>query len=332
MTRKKKKIKRWKSRSGASDKPRQVNTRRPQVKVLDDEYEQYKAERRWQQEQNSAGGNSRRAETVRRQGDRVHVRDAEKRRNGQVQHRKRKRKNVLAMVLILTIAFVIGITASVFVFFKVDEIKVEGCSKYSEADIVEASGIELGDNLFACNTGAAAKAIITKKPYVGSVEFQHKLPGTLVICVKENTAVFAFQSGGKYILTDKNKKILEISAALPESAALISGANLKNNAVGTIAECTSTEKDNYIGEIHIALSKAGLSKITEINVENDVNLFAVYDGRVKLKFGQDDSLLYKSQLAASAIKDLEKDNKNVKGSLNLKQASSMKQAYYDPEF
>ena len=68
-------------------------------------------------------------------------------------NRRRRRGNFgflykLLSVLVICAAVVMALT----LFFRVDTIEVTGTERYTEKDVIEASGIQLGDNLFLLNT------------------------------------------------------------------------------------------------------------------------------------------------------------------------------------
>lgn len=73
-------------------------------------------------------------------------------------NRRRRRGNFgflykLLSVLVICAAVVMALT----LFFRVDTIEVTGTERYTEKDVIEASGIQLGDNLFLLNKYEAAR-------------------------------------------------------------------------------------------------------------------------------------------------------------------------------
>lgn len=111
---------------------------------------------------------------------------------------------VLSMALILA-----AIISACIVFFRVNEIVVEGESKYTAQQIIEASGIQMGENLFLLNKNQASIQITSQLPYVDEISIQRKLPDTLVITVTESTPVAALSYGGEWWLLDARAKLLE---------------------------------------------------------------------------------------------------------------------------
>ena len=90
------------------------------------------------------------------------------------------------------LTFFLVIVALVFimsVFFKVSRIEVKGNSIYTADEVIKASGIETGDNLFFINGIAAGSRVAVKLPYVDSVQINRGLPNLVTIVVTESKAV-----------------------------------------------------------------------------------------------------------------------------------------------
>ena len=248
--------------------------------------------------------------------------------------KKRKRKNMLLRLSVACIFLVVTVVVCIFVFFKIGKIKVEGSEKYTAAQVIEASGTELGDNLYT-PTAASIQAKLDKQlPYIYAVSLKHELPDTLVICVKETQAVYAFKSTNKqqtrFLLTDSDLKLLEVVKEAPKHCAVIEGASLKGADIGEKATFKEAEKGEMIQKIHTAFTKNHLDDISAINVSNIINITVTYADALRVEIGQANNLDYKCKLAAGAIEDVLKENKKATGTINVKQAAQTKQAYYKP--
>ncbi|NLB30007.1 MAG: FtsQ-type POTRA domain-containing protein, partial [Clostridiales bacterium] len=90
----------------------------------------------------------------------------------------------------------------VSVFFRVTGIEVTGSARYTADEIIAASGVELGDNLFLLNSDAAARKITAAMPYISDFRIDRKIPGTAVLAVTESAPFAAVQSGGDYWKVD----------------------------------------------------------------------------------------------------------------------------------
>ena len=91
--------------------------------------------------------------------------------------------------LLCVVAVVVALTVGATVFFRVEQVTVSGNRRYTEEEIIAASGIELGDNLYSLNKVRIDRNIRTTLPYIGEMSINRVLPSTIVIRVDEWEAV-----------------------------------------------------------------------------------------------------------------------------------------------
>ena len=105
------------------------------------------------------------------------------------QGRKRNRRQFgLLFKLLCAAALIAAVTLGATVFFQVESIVVAGNQRYTADEIVAASGVEVGDNLFLMNKNQISQQILRQLPYIGEVSPQRQLPSTLLVQVKELSA------------------------------------------------------------------------------------------------------------------------------------------------
>lgn len=102
--------------------------------------------------------------------------------------RNRGRLGPLFKLLCLA-ALVVALTVGATVFFRVEVVAVVGNSRYTQEEIVAASGIQAGDNLYGMNKYKIDEALRQSLPYIGEVMIRRSPPSTIVITVKEWDAV-----------------------------------------------------------------------------------------------------------------------------------------------
>ena len=91
--------------------------------------------------------------------------------------------------LLCVLGVVVALTGGATVFFRVETVEVTGNQRYTQEEIVEASGIQTGDNLYALNKVRIDRRIRTRLPYVGELSINRSLPSTIRIAVTEWEAV-----------------------------------------------------------------------------------------------------------------------------------------------
>lgn len=106
--------------------------------------------------------------------------------------RKRKRRRSrfgVLFKLLCVVALVAALTFGATVFFQVETIAVTGNSRYTQEEIVAASGVQVGDNLFRMSKKQISEQILHQLPYVESVSILRGLPSTITFQVTEWDAV-----------------------------------------------------------------------------------------------------------------------------------------------
>ena len=126
-----------------------------------------------------------------------------------------------------------AVTLSLTVLFRVERIEVQGESRYSAEQIVQASGLETGGNLFLTDTGEAASAIEKALPYIGEAKVSRVLPSELSISVQEEPAASAILWEGQYVVLGASGKVLELAAAAPENCPVVKGVALQQAEPGS---------------------------------------------------------------------------------------------------
>lgn len=107
-----------------------------------------------------------------------------------------------------------AVAAACMVFFRANEVSVQGNVRYTAEEIVRISGIESGDNLIALPRAHIAGVIRTGLPYVESVSIRRKLPDGVVIEVLERVAVASVESErGRWLISSQGKVLEEAGNA-----------------------------------------------------------------------------------------------------------------------
>ena len=147
-------------------------------------------------------------------------RKTESRRAARRQAGRRVPVSNVAGRLVIMLALVAAVVFGVAVFFKVSRVEVQGNSLYSAEQVVQASGIEAGDNLLTLNKATVAGNIITQLPYVEKVSVGRSMPDAVILEVQESTARFAVMSDTNVIwLISSSGKALERYDGMTDASA-----------------------------------------------------------------------------------------------------------------
>lgn len=209
-------------------------------------------------------------------------------------------------LVVVTIIFIMG------VFFKVSRIEVEGNSMYTAEEIIRASGIEKGDNLFFINGITAGTRVTVKLPYVDSVQVSRGLPNLVTISVTESKAAGCLKIGDELWSVSGGGKLLgSIDHDESEHIAYISGIEVDQAAQGDqlSADDSQSEKLSYLLDILYQVQARGLvGKVTAIDVSDPANPTLEYDGRFLVKLGARDNTEYRFGKMLSVIAQLSADD------------------------
>ena len=145
----------------------------------------------------------------------------------------------LATVLAVVLAIVLGMS----IFFKVEAVKVSGCSKYEAWEISEASGIEIGSNLLTISRAQIGGSIIDKLPYVDKVRVGIILPDTVNIEITELDVAYSVEDAdGNWWLMNSDGKIVEqTNGVTAETYTQVIGVRLQSPQIGPQAVAQEAE-------------------------------------------------------------------------------------------
>ncbi len=249
--------------------------------------------------------------------------------------KKRRRRKIFALFVLLFALALISAPIVIFTAFRLKTVNVavNGKVPYTDAEIVEASGASLGDNVIFFDLDGCAEKIMVKLPYVAKANVTRKLPNAVNISVtaaKERYALYS-QSANTYLLLDSELKILAKSDSLPNGVITVIAPSPSTSEPGEKLSFAEENDDTLrvFTEIAQAIETEKLEKINEINITSIADVRATYDSRIMLKLGTASDIAGKLNLAASAIKEEDARNNKQIGTIDL---SISKIAYFKPNY
>jgi len=200
---------------------------------------------------------------------------------------------VAAIVIVLAGAVGVG------TFFRVSEIRVEGAGVYSPEEIISASGIQMGDNLFFANGNAAAAKIRSQLTYVKNLRIEKHYPGTVILHVTEAFPIASVYSGGSSWLFDRTGKILEkVESVDPEGCIDVKGIAPIQPVVGSklaLGPENATQL-KYLLDVLTEIEKLGIYKeITVLDMTYITDITFDYQNRYLVNLGTGDGADVKLQ-------------------------------------
>ena len=224
---------------------------------------------------------------------------------------------VLSILLIL--AAVIG---GCIVFFRVEEIQIEGSTVYSDEEIIAAAGVEPGDNLFLIRRIQIGRKLVNQLPYIDEVNPRPIFPSTLLITISECTAAGVLKGeDGAWWVVDSSCKILEQGGSeLAKQYPVISGLTaLMPSEGGKLAvSVEENTKLDSLKELMAALeSREMLGQLQTVDLSAISEIHMTYDQRfdVRMPMYSDDVylLVHTLQEVAAYLDDGQKGTIDLTG-------------------
>lgn len=209
----------------------------------------------------------------------------------------------------------ITVVAALTLFFKVETILVTGAGRYSEADIIAASGVETGDNLVLLDRYRVSQRIYTALPYITDVRPKPKFPNTLEIEVTETQAAAAIQGAGGWWLLSTSGKILEaVDAPAAADYLQIKGIQAETPAVSSPAvlpEDSHLTAERLSALLTALATQEALPRADALDCSDSRKLVLHYDGRLQVEMFYNADFDFKITCMLSAVDKLEPNETGI---------------------
>lgn len=217
---------------------------------------------------------------------------------------KRSRRRFAFMTGFIVLFLVAFATLSMTVFFNIHTFSIEGDVPYSLEDVVKASGLSIGDNLFRMNKFKIQDALVEKLPYIKTARIDRRFPEGLcfVLTAAEEAALVSVEDG--YYVIDASSKYLrkvdkrDYAPALP----VVLNANVTQAGPGRALEYKGARTAENLSLLLSLLKENGCSgKVTEIDVAKSYDTTMFYEGRVECHLGTTEHLDIKLRFIKNII-------------------------------
>lgn len=224
-----------------------------------------------------------------------------------VELKLRRRKRFFRFILLMTILSISALFMLKSPFFNIDNYQVEGNYKLNKEDIINASSISKGENIFKINKSMSEKNI-SKLPYIKNIEIKRKLPRTILFNIEERVGVLQTRSISTMLLVDIEGFVLEQLLSVDENLPNITGFDLNNIVIGDniFLESNKEEIIDFIvqsNEVKILKksSKIDMTSLDKVNIE-------LISG-ISVAFGTLDNVKYKLRILNEILNDI--DDKQI---------------------
>ena len=232
--------------------------------------------------------------------------------------RKRSKAGRTVYTLITVLVIIAALILSITLFFRISEVRVEGCAVCDPAAIAATADIQKGSNIFTLNKSAVSRRIFAAYPWVSEINIKRDVPSTVVIKITECQAIaYASSSRGQWIM-DENCKLLQTGSA-QETQGLIKilGVDLLQPVAGDTAAFVenSSLKAPYLRALLGLLKEKDMAGgVTYINLLFHTNVEFDYLGRFRVSLGGNAQLEDKLIMLQEVVNSLAP---NAEGTIDL---------------
>ncbi|MDR0404905.1 MAG: FtsQ-type POTRA domain-containing protein [Oscillospiraceae bacterium] len=257
--------------------------------------------------------------------------------NGKASSKTHKRRKILGRSIILSAGA--GVLACICYFvhicfykiFKIKEIEINGNLRYSEREIIEKISLKDDENLVLYSEKVAKEKLEKDLPYIESIEFNKKLPGKLLLTIKESEPAAVLEDGSDgFLIVNSSLKILEVSKRFIEKVVVIKGVELQGQKIGSEICSENEDQKAVLKDLMCSLKEADLiQNISEINVEDIGRITLKYQDRINLILGSKEEIGYKIATYKEILTS--KMNGDERGELDLTSAAKDNKTYFRQE-
>ena len=234
-----------------------------------------------------------------------------------LQKKRRRRRRAVSVILIFML-LIGAVTTIVILLFKIQEIKVENSitSMYTGNQIIAASGITKGDNLFAFKKKDVSEKILKSLPFIGEVSIKRRFPNTVVLVISETTDYVSIPYRGGYLIVSLDMKILNDTYVNQEGIPVIYGITPDSFIPGQALHAHDPATLEALAALLKQIEEYGwVDYISAINVRDKLDVYMVYDDRMLIRFGSIAKLDYKFELLQETMNSKLSDS--FTGNINL---------------
>lgn len=223
-------------------------------------------------------------------------------------------------------AFAVTFAAAVFLFltnsyfFKIKNIRISENDKYSYEDILNASGISEGEELYGVNVKEAENKIKETLAYAKNVNITRIPPSTLNIEIDTEKGFFGIMIGGDYYIISENFKVMDKIKAQKSADRLFEGIitvetdEIKKCYIGEKIEFSDEDVYNFLKDIIKLFGEdepGDLSIIKNIDITDKYKITMNYGDRFLVKFGIFENITPKVLNVFKIIDELRDDDEGI---------------------
>ncbi len=224
--------------------------------------------------------------------------------------------------LLSTLAISAAIIVALTLFFRVDQVIVTGQQRYTAEEVVAATGVEIGDNLYLMDKNSIVSGMLEQLPYIENIRINRKLPDTLLVEVREcGRPMAVVQDGSAWLISPRGKIVEQTKPQAAKDYGVIDGCELLAPSVGTkIALATEyASQQSSLLSLLEALEAAGeLERVDAIHLDDLSMLTMDYIGRFTVQMPYEADYARKLRALRQIIDESGAIQENMTGTFDMR--------------
>jgi len=239
--------------------------------------------------------------------------------------RRRRRLMILRTSIVLAVVLLLVLVGALVVmkiigtqqskrgettsFLAVKEIRVEGDTRYTVEELIERSGLYVGQSLLGVNKVQAHDALLAAFPYLSTVEIGNASFDVLRIRVTETKVLGAVEMADGWMIVGENNHALELLPAdqpVPEGTLRIRGASLEGERIG--AALLDERSLRICRTLAAAANLYGLDSMTTIDITEKTNISLLLNERMQVILGNETNMPAQIETLVDTLPTLLKNN------------------------
>jgi len=233
-------------------------------------------------------------------------------------------------VIMISLMTILGTS----VFLRATYIRVEGTVVYTAEEVVESSGLAIGDGLIRLNSQRISQNIREALPFVSAARITRKLPNTVLIEITESSAVATVSFGGELLAVDSGGRVIarstgrqfSLQGVNADDLIEVRGVDISEGVVG------STLRSDFLAESRLqnmqdilsAFEREGIvDDVSYLDVSNNRNIHFGYKNIYRVVLGERSFLRTKLELLPSMAERFAQSHPNSPGDINMTEVSDV---------
>ncbi len=238
--------------------------------------------------------------------------------------RRRRRLMIIRTAIVLSIVLLLALVGTLVVmkivatqqskrgetagFLAVREIVVEGETRYTPEQLIEKSGLYVGQSLMGVNKVRAHELLVQNFPYLNTIEIGNVSFDTLRIRVTETEVLGAVQAGDEWFIAGVNNRALErlTTDALPAGVLRVVGATLEGETIGQ-----PLMDERSLRVCRTLVSSASLYQLegmTTVDITEKTNLSILLNERIRVVLGNETNIPAQIEMLVDTLPVLYQNN------------------------